>query len=201
MFSQRPDSDPASPPAEEADMLNRREFIGASLGVGAAVAAASVVAPSDVRARLSHRTARPCQSGHAFREHQFPLGAPSRHRVGAQTDGRAGTAGHRAIREQTMRSIGTIRWRSRSSSMMRASRSSTRPTARPASRQTSSIRIRSEDHRRSCGVCARFSPAARRRPLEVQYGRAAARRSERRSTEETRQHPQARSAGKRLPWG
>ena len=40
-------------------MLNRREFIGASLGVGAAVAAASVVAPSDVWGAVSHRPLDP----------------------------------------------------------------------------------------------------------------------------------------------
>jgi len=40
-------------------MLNRREFIGASLGVGAAVAAASVVAPADVWGSVSHRPLDP----------------------------------------------------------------------------------------------------------------------------------------------
>src|SRR6186997_3035791 len=44
---------------EGAGMLNRREFIGASLGVGAAVAAASVVAPADVWGSVSHRPLDP----------------------------------------------------------------------------------------------------------------------------------------------
>jgi len=40
-------------------MVNRREFIGSSLGVGAAVAAASVVAPSDARGAVAHRRLDP----------------------------------------------------------------------------------------------------------------------------------------------
>src|SRR4030095_898772 len=44
---------------QEAAMLNRREFIGASLGVGAAVAASSVVGPSTVSGATVHRPLDP----------------------------------------------------------------------------------------------------------------------------------------------
>ncbi len=40
-------------------MLNRRDFIGASLGVGAAMAAASVVGPSAVWGAVAHRPLDP----------------------------------------------------------------------------------------------------------------------------------------------
>ena len=40
-------------------MLNRREFIGASLGVGAGVAAASVVGPSTAWGAVAHRPLDP----------------------------------------------------------------------------------------------------------------------------------------------
>ena len=44
---------------QEAAMLHRREFIGATLGAGAAVAAASVVGPSTVSGAVAHRPLDP----------------------------------------------------------------------------------------------------------------------------------------------
>ena len=118
-------------------MTNRREFMSSAVSLAALTAAASVFGPSKVWAATNHKPLDPINPESLFgttssiwgRQHDIAWAIKSIAALGLQ--------GIEPIRT-TSSSIGKIRWRSKSCSMTRASRSSTAPTARKGSRRISS---------------------------------------------------------------
>ena len=170
-------------------MLHRREFIGTTLGAGAAVAAASV-GPSTVSGAVAHRPLDPVNPDILFGSTSSLWGGQHDIEWAIKRIAWLGLQGIEPYAQQIEKYRSDPRplkklFDEAGITLIDVSNGAQGPVD-----QLHRSRSDPEDDCRPRGVRARLSPAVRRHALEVQYGRKAGRRPERRSAQETRQHAQ-----------